>query len=166
MRMLSEKQITYQGTATALLFARSCPGTAFENADFLVTAAQRKRPVLSGCSAGFLSPELGILVGREETLASVSACSLRGGIQLPQILSAVSLSCHSPHQAAFSRMQCRETGMHGDAHLALACQKAQQPFGVSAPFLYITNGMFKDNRCGVKVLSWENPMSHSIEGLL
>lgn len=83
------------------------------------------------------------------------------GIQLPQIPSAVSLSCHF-----FIRVYLSEKGTsQGDAHLTLACQKAQ-PFEVSAPFLYVTNGMFKDNRCGVKILSWENPMFHSIEGLL
>lgn len=76
--------------------------------------AQRKRLVLSSCTVGlFLLAELGVLVGRQEMLASVSACSLHGGIQLPQIPSAMSLSCHCPHQGAFVRMQCRERGIPG-----------------------------------------------------
>lgn len=155
----------YQGMATASSFARSCPGTTFENSDFLVTAAQRKRLALSCCTVGFLLADLGVLVGRQEMLASVSACSLHGGIQLPQIPSAMSLFCHCPHQGVFVRMQCRERGIPGGCSPHSCLSKGTTLWGICS-FSIHHKWDVQRNRCGVKFLSWENPMFHSIEGLL
>lgn len=96
-------------------------------------------------------------------LASVSACSLHWNSVAPNSFCNVTVLSLSS-----SGCICQDAGKgasQGDAHLTLACQKAQH-FGVFTPFLYLTNGIFKGNRCGVKFLSWENPMFHSIEGLL
>lgn len=92
--------------------------TAIANADFLATAAQGpgRAPILSGCTVvSFLSAELGVMVGTQEMLTSASACSYRGGIQVPQVPSVLPVS--------LAGCGAGKGASQAGAQLALACHK-------------------------------------------